>query len=342
MEDRMPFCLLVFPPWFLRKYPDVDRALTLNQNRLTSHFDIHATLRHILYFDGGNRAKHLPTGGLKGGGKASNGILSDVGESSTGSQAKVNNLRLSHGEIPDPFAGEFDGFPEKSSSIPTAPARGMSVFREIPRDRSCRDAGIDFQWCSCNRLEPVEMQDGLIRLLAFEFALLLSDKTLRARHLCHQLNLGKIRSAMRVHLAQDLLSEEDGKEEEEGEGKEKATDKERETDAGKRQFSKILSAFQKTNVSSVKQDFQRKNDKSNGGDADNNNQEMSIYLLSIETKPGGAVFEGHLQFSHADSSVRLLGTVLRLNMFQPQSMCVEEPGLKPFCYCKDLDESKKP
>ena len=355
----MPFCLLVVPPWFLRKYPDVDRALRTNQNRLTSHFDVHATLRHILYFDGGaigsssndNVARTpLTSAGHEtdmpssrtGGERANSGRQSDIvkdphGAKNSGKQELNNNVSENGRKIksgkdypanvngglsppadlkcrtvkPDNQHRQRRSAPShtKPSTPYSKPARGMSLFREIPRDRTCRDAGIDFQWCSCNRLEPVDTQDALVRLLAFEFALQLSDKTLRARELCHQLNLAKVRSAMKVTLA--------GKEKLEGAG-----------NLPKQPFSKLLMPQVSANSTTTTAN-------SSTGPA-----ETSLYLLSIETRPGGAVFEGHLQFSQADGSVRLLGTVLRLNMFQPQSMCVDEPGLKPFCYCKDLDDKK--
>ncbi|XP_063420600.1 uncharacterized protein LOC134705813 [Mytilus trossulus] len=52
MEERLPFMLIVFPPWFLKKYPDINRNLQINARRLTTPFDIFATLEHILDFNG--------------------------------------------------------------------------------------------------------------------------------------------------------------------------------------------------------------------------------------------------------------------------------------------------
>ncbi|GFY77573.1 uncharacterized protein TNIN_300841 [Trichonephila inaurata madagascariensis] len=47
-EERMPFIYLFFPPWFLEKYPELAANLRKNQHRLTTPFDIHATLVHLL------------------------------------------------------------------------------------------------------------------------------------------------------------------------------------------------------------------------------------------------------------------------------------------------------
>ena len=312
----MPFCLLAFPPWFLRKYPEVDRALTTNQNRLTSHFDIHATLRHILYFDGGGSLSTTTAPPTVGDGKAE-----------AISPESHRTVPLSPGND-SPYDDKQRRVLRAIPSLSPGSARSMSLFREIPRDRTCRDAGIDFQWCSCNRLEPVDSQDALVRLLAFEFALLLSDKTLRARQVCHQLNLARVRSAMKVTLAGEETPGED----------KRPLD---EASPGNKQFSKLLeplgAAANRTSGRLPRQS-DGEDKKPNRAIHKSSTAQTSIYLLSIETRPGGAVFEGHLQFSLSDSSVRLLGTVLRLNMFQPQSMCVKEPGLKPFCFCKDLDD----
>ena len=47
-EERMPFIYLFFPPWFLKKYPEFEKNLRDNQDRLTTPFDVHATLVHLL------------------------------------------------------------------------------------------------------------------------------------------------------------------------------------------------------------------------------------------------------------------------------------------------------
>lgn len=50
-EERMPFVNLIFPRWFLKKYKTLSRNLQLNQNRLTSPFDIHSTIIDLLHLD---------------------------------------------------------------------------------------------------------------------------------------------------------------------------------------------------------------------------------------------------------------------------------------------------
>lgn len=46
-EDRLPFCFLMFPPSFRAKHPQAMRNLRINQRRLTTHLDVHATLLEL-------------------------------------------------------------------------------------------------------------------------------------------------------------------------------------------------------------------------------------------------------------------------------------------------------
>ena len=52
LEVRMPFMSFIFPKWFKHKYPTHIRNLLTNKWRLTTQFDVHYTLRHILELQG--------------------------------------------------------------------------------------------------------------------------------------------------------------------------------------------------------------------------------------------------------------------------------------------------
>ncbi|EDW16567.2 uncharacterized protein LOC6575088 [Drosophila mojavensis] len=51
LEERMPIFYIWLPNWFKAKYPEFVHNLQLNRNRLTSPYDIHATLKHILQLE---------------------------------------------------------------------------------------------------------------------------------------------------------------------------------------------------------------------------------------------------------------------------------------------------
>ncbi|XP_034669828.1 uncharacterized protein LOC117902513 [Drosophila subobscura] len=48
LEERLPMLHIYLPPWFRKTYPSYAQSLYLNRNRLSSPYDLHSTLRHIL------------------------------------------------------------------------------------------------------------------------------------------------------------------------------------------------------------------------------------------------------------------------------------------------------
>ena len=97
LEERLPFAYLILPHWFQEKYPDIWYNLQLNQNRLTTPFDIFETLKDIRLFKG----------------------LSPP--------ASLLN-------------------------------RGLSLFSEIPKGRTCDHARVLPHWCTCHKKEPVSLK----------------------------------------------------------------------------------------------------------------------------------------------------------------------------------------
>ncbi|EDW81497.2 uncharacterized protein Dwil_GK12100 [Drosophila willistoni] len=60
LEERLPAMFIYLPPWFRAHYPEFTKALQLNQNRLTSNFDLHNTLKHIIELGGTPDGPALP------------------------------------------------------------------------------------------------------------------------------------------------------------------------------------------------------------------------------------------------------------------------------------------
>ncbi|KAH8263475.1 hypothetical protein KR044_009337 [Drosophila immigrans] len=48
MEERQPLLIALYPPWLKQRFPQAMANLELNAKRLTTHFDLHATLLHLL------------------------------------------------------------------------------------------------------------------------------------------------------------------------------------------------------------------------------------------------------------------------------------------------------
>ncbi|KAH8406725.1 hypothetical protein KR222_008160 [Zaprionus bogoriensis] len=60
LEERLPMLFIYLPPWFRERYPQYARALHLNRNRLTSNFDLHNTLKHIIELGQSEDSPGLP------------------------------------------------------------------------------------------------------------------------------------------------------------------------------------------------------------------------------------------------------------------------------------------
>ena len=58
------------------------------------------------------------------------------------------------------------------------------------------------------------------------------------------------------------------------------------------------------------------------------------YQLTIQTKPGDAMFEGTLRFDEEKKTVQMMGDISRINKYGTQSHCVDETNVKKFCFCK--------
>ncbi|KAH8303811.1 hypothetical protein KR018_008186 [Drosophila ironensis] len=48
LEERLPVVYIYVPPWFRQRYPQFVENLKTNRNRLSSNYDLHMTLHHLL------------------------------------------------------------------------------------------------------------------------------------------------------------------------------------------------------------------------------------------------------------------------------------------------------
>lgn len=131
LEERMPFLFAVFPPWFKEEYPDVWRNMKKNTKRLTSTFDLHATLFDIL------------------------------------NRAYANMTRTYSG------------------------AHGISLFREVPLNRTCEDASIPEHYCACEHSVDADPRDPKLKEVA-EFSVSKLNSGLKKFPQCVQLELDEV------------------------------------------------------------------------------------------------------------------------------------------------------
>ncbi|XP_049522478.1 uncharacterized protein LOC125945003 [Dermacentor silvarum] len=121
LEDIQPFGFLVFPQWFLDKNPEAARSLHVNQRRLTTPFDLHATLAELLDYP------------------------------------VLKRPRTSY---------------------------GLSLFHEIPGERTCSDASIQPQWCACSVRDAGAVSGALARALADRLVAHVNGALARASRNC--------------------------------------------------------------------------------------------------------------------------------------------------------------
>ena len=50
LEERLPFMSITVPSWFHNRYPNEVQNIKENSERLTSHFDIYSTIKHLVHF----------------------------------------------------------------------------------------------------------------------------------------------------------------------------------------------------------------------------------------------------------------------------------------------------
>ena len=77
----------------------------------------------------------------------------------------------------------------------TKNARGISLLREIPADRTCGDAAISMHWCTCLHQISVDTSEEFVKPAAMELLWHLNAQTVHHRAQCAELQLKSILSA---------------------------------------------------------------------------------------------------------------------------------------------------
>ncbi|KAK6961643.1 hypothetical protein BgiMline_034372 [Biomphalaria glabrata] len=147
MESRSPYAVLTFPLWFLEKYPDVVKNVEINTKRLTSHYDLYATLGDLLYF-------------------------------------------------------------KSPGDIPLGPRKhGISLFEEIPKNRTCPDVPIPPEFCLCNQEELKELPKKSNLSIGLANVVLTAVNSKRNETLCRELKLKDILLVVDVSLPSFMSKE---------------------------------------------------------------------------------------------------------------------------------------
>uniref|UniRef100_A0A914WNZ1 Uncharacterized protein n=1 Tax=Plectus sambesii TaxID=2011161 RepID=A0A914WNZ1_9BILA len=148
LEERLPFFSFIMPPWFRQSRGRLAWTnLKINAKRLTTPFDIHATLMDILSW---------PTD-------------------------------------------------EQLTDVDVPKERSMSLWRPIPSDRICTEAGVEAHWCTCLNWESADGYESEVNATARALVQAINDQTKPERKLCAELSLNKIIDAKRLVSHSHLL-----------------------------------------------------------------------------------------------------------------------------------------
>ena len=138
LEERLPFLYIWLPEKFRKAHPEIEKNLKTNRDRLSSPYDLHLTLKHILQLSGGYNNTYEPS----------------------------------------------------AVSCPEC----LSLFKELPFDRSCSDAGISKHWCTCVEFEEIDKTSNFVKM-AVNHVVKSLNSDLSAQPKCATLKLNEIQSA---------------------------------------------------------------------------------------------------------------------------------------------------
>ncbi|XP_017480222.1 PREDICTED: uncharacterized protein LOC108369597 isoform X2 [Rhagoletis zephyria] len=176
-EERLPFFSFAFPKAFQKQFPKQYANFIANTELLTTPFDVHATLQHIL---------ELQTG------------LEDT---------QAENAVLDY--YTQPVSSTENLVHPKFKQL--AQKRAISLLELIPKNRSCSDAYIEPHWCACLNWQRLSLNESeahtpILLKAAASIVMTINDLTESYRNLCAPLELERINWALRLHPHTELLT----------------------------------------------------------------------------------------------------------------------------------------
>ena len=169
--------------------------------------------------------------------------------------------------------------------------RGCSLLAEVPSDRTCEDAGVLPHWCACHETDPVDPADHAVKWAA--------DAVVK--HINHALNVYRGRCAQ-LQLRGDLVSD----------------------------ARRVCPRDDVIRFRNSRRDVLGRTVEFDTGATAARNRVVE-YQLTLETTPGGAVFEATVRCV-GDSTVHI-ADISRINAYGDQSTCIDVHSHKKFCYC---------
>ena len=87
--------------------------------------------------------------------------------------------------------------------------RGISLFREIPPERTCLQAGIDTHWCACQEVWSLPLNDSVVQRASVKLVATINSITSDFRKICQLLSLSQtIKAAFYTQASSTFLTNE--------------------------------------------------------------------------------------------------------------------------------------
>ena len=80
----------------------------------------------------------------------------------------------------------------QQNSLANLSNRGISLFREIPPERTCLQASIDTHWCACQELKALPINNSVVQRASVELMNSINLITSGFENVCHRLSLSRI------------------------------------------------------------------------------------------------------------------------------------------------------
>ena len=120
----------------------------------------------------------------------------------------MHNFRINIGRLTTPFDIHetfMDIIHYRGSRKGKVSERGISLFNEIPAERTCANAGVDTHWCACLKWHSVSLDDTKVLAAAKKLIDTINYTTKMFRKQCHLLKLENIRMASQYKPNANLL-----------------------------------------------------------------------------------------------------------------------------------------
>ncbi|RUS70180.1 hypothetical protein EGW08_022053 [Elysia chlorotica] len=278
IETSTPYLFFVFPPWFRGKYPELMRTLEINRNRLSSHFDVHETLKDLMFLKIGPR--------------------------------KPGTLK----------------------------ERAISLFREIPKERTCAQAGIPGEFCVCGRFYEAKLPQTTYYLIALT---LLEKVNSFVGYSPSATAVSSLGSATSLPSKPPLGAQEGSKNSDSGVASAtKPANGATENNQNSTKSGgippptmtvlppgKLRELCAHLSLEKVESVYQITNDQLQS-------LKVNSYRVTIRTVPGEGLFEGLVNHDQQSGETQVVGDVVRINLYRGQADCVVDPWLRQFCFCR--------